>query len=153
MRCVHDRRCVIAIGDRSPSGERRKKLTVVLQFSNGGGSEARVNNAPERHDKDKEKIAAIQPQHITAGRGWHWCLLLLALAGCAQPTLPAPVSSGEPPAPPPSTAGIVTVDYWRDVQPIFERRCAVCHGCYDAPCKLNLTAYEGLARGANKKPV
>jgi hypothetical protein len=39
------------------------------------------------------------------------------------------------------------------VQPIFERRCAVCHGCYDAPCQLNLTAYEGLERGANKKPV
>jgi len=39
------------------------------------------------------------------------------------------------------------------VQPIFERRCAVCHGCYDAPCQLNLTAYEGLARGANKQRV
>jgi len=74
-------------------------------------------------------------------------LLLMALAGCAQP---APL----PPAPPPpTTAGIASVDYWKDVQPIFERRCAVCHGCYDAPCQLNLTAYEGVARGANKKLV
>ncbi|HEY6925704.1 MAG TPA: fatty acid cis/trans isomerase, partial [Steroidobacteraceae bacterium] len=63
------------------------------------------------------------------------------------------MSSGDPPAPLPSTVGIAPVDYWRDVQPIFERRCALCHGCYDAPCQLNLTAYEGLARGANKKPV
>src|SRR5262249_52540687 len=83
-------------------------------------------------------------------RMWRGSLLLLALTGCAQP---APVSIGEPPAPPPSTAGLASVDYWRDVQPIFERRCAQCHSCYDAPCQLNLTAYEGLARGANKKPV
>lgn len=128
-------------------------LTVVLQSSNGGGREAQVNNAPKRHAMEKEKVAAVQPQYATTGYGWHWCLLLLALAACTQPTLPAPVNSGEPPAPPPSTAGIATVDYWRDVQPIFERRCAVCHGCYDAPCQLNLTAYEGLTRGANKKPV
>lgn len=50
-------------------------------------------------------------------------------------------------------AGTAAVDYWQDVQPIFERRCAVCHGCYDAPCQLNLTAYEGIVRGANKKPI
>ena len=112
-----------------------------------------MNSAPKRHDEDREQVAAVQLQHLTAGGWWHWGLLLLALAGCAQPPLPRPVTTGEPPAPPSSTAGIAPVDYWRDVQPIFERRCAVCHGCYDAPCQLNLTAYEGLARGANKKPV
>lgn len=112
-----------------------------------------MNSAPKRHDKDREKVPAVSPQIMTAGRGWKCGLLLLALAGCAQPTRAEPVSSGEPPAPPPSMAGIAPVDYWRDVQPIFERRCAVCHGCYDAPCQLNLTAYEGLSRGANKQPV
>jgi len=87
-------------------------------------------------------------------------LLVFALAGCAPPTV-----AGEPPAsqaaplplaqapPPPTSAGIASLDYWRDVQPIFERRCAVCHGCYDAPCQLNLAAYEGITRGAHKKPV
>lgn len=89
----------------------------------------------------------------TAGHWWRGSLVLLALSGCAQPAPSGPMSSGDPPAPPPSTVGIAPVDYWRDVQPIFERRCALCHGCYDAPCQLNLTAYEGLARGANKKPV
>jgi hypothetical protein len=63
------------------------------------------------------------------------------------------VSSGEVPVASPDTNGLAPVDYWRDVQPIFERRCALCHSCYDAPCQLNLTAYEGLTRGANKKPV
>ncbi|HEX8750137.1 MAG TPA: hypothetical protein VF732_03410, partial [Nitrospira sp.] len=58
-----------------------------------------------------------------ARRPWQWGLLLLALAGCAQPAPSGPVSPGEPPAPPPSTAGIESIDYWRDVQPIFERRC------------------------------
>jgi hypothetical protein len=51
------------------------------------------------------------------------------------------------------TAGIASIEYWRDVQPILERRCAVCHGCYDAPCQLNLSAFEGIARGAHKKKV
>ena len=45
------------------------------------------------------------------------------------------------------------VDYQRDVQPIFDRRCAVCHGCYDAPCQLNLTRYAGVTRGANRRVV
>ena len=43
---------------------------------------------------------------------------------------------------------------WReDVQPVLERRCIVCHGCYDAPCQLKLTSYEGLERGANSAKV
>jgi hypothetical protein len=112
-----------------------------------------MNSAATRQDKGREKVAAVQLQHMTAGNQWTCGLLLLTLVGCVQPTPSGPTNSVDAPAPPPSTAGIATVDYWRDVQPIFERRCVVCHGCYDAPCQLNLTAYEGLARGANKKPV
>lgn len=51
------------------------------------------------------------------------------------------------------TPGIASVEYWRDVKPILDRRCVVCHGCYDAPCQLNLSAFEGIARGAHKKKV
>jgi hypothetical protein len=39
------------------------------------------------------------------------------------------------------------------VKPIMDKRCVVCHACYDAPCQLKLGSYEGVARGANKKPV
>jgi hypothetical protein len=39
------------------------------------------------------------------------------------------------------------------VRPLIEHRCAVCHGCYDAPCQLNLTAPEGIDRGATKARV
>ena len=84
--------------------------------------------------------------------GYRWIVLLFLLAGCVQSTGSGPVTTGETEVPP-SAAGIATVDYWREIQPIIERRSAVCHGCYDSPCQLNLTAFEGLTRGANKKPV
>lgn len=45
------------------------------------------------------------------------------------------------------------VSYTRDVKPILDSRCVVCHACYDAPCQLKLSAFEGLDRGASKKPV
>ncbi len=45
------------------------------------------------------------------------------------------------------------VSYNEQVKPILDRRCVVCHGCYDAPCQLKLSSYEGLERGANPKKV
>lgn len=51
------------------------------------------------------------------------------------------------------TPGVTTVNYRKDVKPILESRCIVCHGCYDAPCQLDLSAHEGIERGANKDLV
>ena len=45
------------------------------------------------------------------------------------------------------------VDYWREVKPLLDSRCVVCHACYDAPCQLKLTAIEGVERGANHDSV
>lgn len=45
------------------------------------------------------------------------------------------------------------VDFWREVKPVLDNRCVVCHGCYDSPCQLKLTAIEGIDRGANKTPL
>ena len=45
------------------------------------------------------------------------------------------------------------VDYWSEVKPVLDNRCVVCHGCYDAPCQLKLTAPEGIDRGAHKTSV
>ena len=42
---------------------------------------------------------------------------------------------------------------FNDVRPTLEKRCIVCHGCYDAPCQLKLSSYEGVSRGANKLKV
>jgi hypothetical protein len=43
--------------------------------------------------------------------------------------------------------------YAQTIQPILDRRCVACHACYDGPCQLKATAWEGLARGASKTPV
>ena len=72
-------------------------------------------------------------------------LLCLGMT-CAQPppvelaTLPGPTGS-EP------------ISYVEQVKPVLENRCVVCHGCYDAPCQLLFSSYEGLDRGATKQPV
>lgn len=44
------------------------------------------------------------------------------------------------------------VDY-AQVQSILEKRCIVCHGCYDAPCQLKLSSFTGAERGASKIKV
>jgi hypothetical protein len=45
------------------------------------------------------------------------------------------------------------VSFHDDVQPIIEQRCDVCHSCYDAPCQLKMTSFEGIERGGSKKLV
>ena len=45
------------------------------------------------------------------------------------------------------------ISFYDDVQPILERRCSVCHSCYDAPCQLKTTCYEGIDRGGTKALV
>ena len=37
---------------------------------------------------------------------------------------------------------------WVDAREVLEKRCVVCHGCYDAPCQLKLSSIAGLRRGA-----
>jgi hypothetical protein len=45
------------------------------------------------------------------------------------------------------------VRYRNEVQPILEKRCVVCHGCYDAPCQLLMSSGQGIDRGASKETV
>ena len=42
---------------------------------------------------------------------------------------------------------------WAKAQNVFETRCVVCHGCYDAPCQLKLGTFEGIDRGATGAKV
>ncbi len=78
-------------------------------------------------------------------------LLGLAAAGCG------PVDPAKPPAPSaalPLVEGLAEkVDFERDVKPVLDGRCAVCHGCYDAPCQLLLTSFDGATRGASRQRV
>lgn len=44
-------------------------------------------------------------------------------------------------------------EYREKVMPVIEKRCVVCHGCYDAPCQLKLSSPDGIDRGASKEVV
>ncbi len=71
-------------------------------------------------------------------------LLLAAIfAGCAITALPPVVI--KPPARP--------INYLREVKPILDKRCVVCHSCYNSPCQLKLDSFDGADRGATKRAV
>ena len=65
------------------------------------------------------------------------------VSGCAVKALP-PVTVRVPAR---------TIDYLSEVKPILDKRCTVCHSCYNSPCQLKLDSYEGADRGATKKAV
>src|SRR5688572_23236789 len=52
-----------------------------------------------------------------------------------------------------SNFGFAEITYQKDVQPILTSRCVACHGCYEAPCQLNLQSYAGVVRGFNPLPL
>lgn len=45
------------------------------------------------------------------------------------------------------------INYLKEVKPILDHRCTVCHSCYNSPCQLKLDSFEGIDRGATKKLV
>jgi hypothetical protein len=45
------------------------------------------------------------------------------------------------------------ISYYDKVKPILDARCVACHSCYDSPCQLKFTSFEGIQRGATKAPV
>ena len=76
-------------------------------------------------------------------------VLLIALlafaffAGCSY----------DPPAPIMVKRVNTKVDYLSDVKPILDKRCVTCHSCYNSPCQLKLSSFEGADRGATKELV
>jgi len=87
----------------------------------------------------------------------HWWLFLLTIlvAGC---TIITKHNLDSEFGTPESRQRIVqdigsSVDFYHQVKPIVDRRCVVCHGCYDAPCQLKLSSIEGIDRGASKELV
>lgn len=70
---------------------------------------------------------------------------ILSILTLACSTAPLPVPVVEPLARP--------VSFIDDVKPLFDRRCAVCHSCYNAACQLKLSSFEGTERGGSKEAV
>jgi len=82
-------------------------------------------------------------------------LRLLVLVLCAAVFVP--IACGSPPraitpAPPVLTPAQQTA-LWSEAKRVFETRCVVCHGCYDAPCQLKLGTFDGITRGASGDKV
>ena len=69
--------------------------------------------------------------------------LVLTLGACARKA-PEPIAVQIPTRP---------VNYLHEVKPILDKRCAVCHSCYNSPCQLKLNSYEGVDRGGTKNAV
>ena len=89
-------------------------------------------------------------------RSTHVLLTALLIGGCAAMRgVELDESFGDPhPRDRMSTASAgQRVDYWRQIKPVLDSRCVVCHGCYDAPCQLKLSAFEGIDRGLSKSLV
>ncbi|WP_049723534.1 fatty acid cis/trans isomerase [Gilvimarinus polysaccharolyticus] len=80
-------------------------------------------------------------------------LTTLLVVGCATIGASGLNKHFGTPEPREVTAGADTDQYQTHIRPLLEKRCTVCHGCYDAPCQLKLDSYEGLLRGANKSKV
>jgi hypothetical protein len=78
-------------------------------------------------------------------------LMLVALSSCVQ--APEPDTGVLPAAAPVSATAGAGAPGFRAAQEVFDARCAVCHGCYDAPCQVVLTSPEGVSRGASKEAV
>ena len=70
-------------------------------------------------------------------------VMIAAISACTAKALP-PVAFPVPTRP---------IDYLIEVKPILDKRCVVCHSCYNSPCQLKLSEFEGLERGATKKAV
>ncbi|MRR33650.1 peptidylprolyl isomerase [bacterium] len=70
-------------------------------------------------------------------------MIIVSLAGCSGKALP------------PVVVKIPTrvIGYQHEVKPILDKRCTVCHSCYNSPCQLKLDSFEGADRGATKRAV
>ena len=75
----------------------------------------------------------------------------LAWLGCSSGS--GSNSAGPVPTLPVTAAPEQARGLYDDARQVLERRCVVCHGCYDAPCRLKLEAHEGVVRGASRDLV
>jgi len=85
-----------------------------------------------------------------------WSVAALLLAACATiaaPSFDALFGPARPTRFDVPTEPDAGQSYAQTIQPILDRRCVVCHACYDAPCQLKTTSWEGIVRGASKTPV
>ena len=87
---------------------------------------------------------------------WGVIVLLLGVTGCAwyaRHELDERYGPADPARYDRPRAGAQAAPAWQDAKAVLDSRCVVCHGCYDAPCQLQLGSFSGVTRGANKEAV
>jgi len=45
------------------------------------------------------------------------------------------------------------ISFVNEIKPILDKRCVSCHSCYNSPCQLKLSSYDGLQRGSSKEDI
>lgn len=45
------------------------------------------------------------------------------------------------------------ISFTKDIKPILDNRCVSCHSCYNSPCQLKLSSFEGVQRGGSKADI
>ena len=69
--------------------------------------------------------------------------VVLVLGGCSY----------SPPEPIKIVLTTDKINYLNDVKPILDKRCVTCHSCYNAPCQVKLSSFDGTDRGGSKEKV
>jgi hypothetical protein len=85
-----------------------------------------------------------------------WLAIVLILSGCVTYSKAKLEERYGTPAPQDRVVEAVApgnVNYWTDVKPVVEKRCVVCHACYDAACQLKMSSIEGIERGASPETI
>ena len=72
-----------------------------------------------------------------------YLFVLLFISACSAPHVP-PVKVEKT---------TKKIGYLQDVKPIMDKRCVVCHSCYNSPCQAKYSSFEGIDRGASKIAV
>ena len=81
-------------------------------------------------------------------------LLVVVFAGCTSLAVRHTTDRYGPEAPRDRVAASSSaITFEHDVAPLFNRRCLVCHACYDAPCQLKMENASGLDRGPSSALV
>ena len=89
-------------------------------------------------------------------KGIYWLAAIVTVSGCAAiatTQMEKRFGNAEPRERVVETLEAQSIDYWTSVKPIVEKRCVVCHACYDAQCQLKMSSIEGIERGASKAKV
>jgi len=69
-----------------------------------------------------------------------YLFVLLFISACSAPHVP-PVKV---------QTTTKKISYLQDVKPVLDKRCVVCHSCYNSPCQAKYSSFEGIDRGASK---